>query len=164
MQNRACQHQEIVPIPADKRPGITVHTTHTEYFEEMMYNRVNLSPIPKIRNLNAVIRFEIVGHNAGTWTIFIEEGILKRIVRDHLEKYLIEKTIFQEEDYCQTHPETASEDTARKSVCVFQLEGKTFMSIIRREITPQQALFQRKVHISGDMLLALKMNVLVNYL
>ena len=153
-----------IPIPADKRPEITVHTTHTEYFEEMMYNRVNLSPIPKIRNLNAVIRFEIVGHNSGTWTIFIEEGILKRIVSDHLEKDLIEEAIVQAKGYHQTLPETASEDILQKSVCTFQLEGKTFMSIIRREITPRQALFQRKVRIRGDMLLALKMNVLVNYL
>ncbi|MDR4499267.1 MAG: SCP2 sterol-binding domain-containing protein [Candidatus Scalindua sp.] len=164
MQNRACQRQEIVPILTDKRPEITIHTTHTEYFEEMMYNRVNLCPIPKIRNLNAVIRFEIVGNNPGIWTIFIEKGILKRIVREQLVKGLIEETIVREKCYHNTLPETASEVTGRKSTCTFELEGKTFMSVIRREITPQQALFQRKVRISGDMLLALKMNVLVNYL
>ncbi|MCP5002949.1 MAG: SCP2 sterol-binding domain-containing protein, partial [Planctomycetes bacterium] len=60
--------------------------------------------------------------------------------------------------------ETASGDRLRKTKCIFRLDGNTFMSIVRREIKPQQALFQRKVQIRGDMLLALKMNVLVNYL
>jgi hypothetical protein len=38
------------------------------------------------------------------------------------------------------------------------------MSIIRREITPQQAFFKKMVQIEGDIAIALKMNVLVNYL
>jgi putative sterol carrier protein len=44
------------------------------------------------------------------------------------------------------------------------LDGRTFMSIVRREITPQQAFFQKEVQIEGDMTIALKMNVLVNYM
>ena len=43
------------------------------------------------------------------------------------------------------------------------MDGETFMSIIKREITPQQAFFRKMVQIEGDVTIALKMNVLVNY-
>ncbi|MDR4506286.1 MAG: SCP2 sterol-binding domain-containing protein [Candidatus Scalindua sp.] len=160
MKSKACQGKEIEQKDAEKQPEITAQTTHTEYFEKMMYNRVNNSPIPKIRSLNAIIQFDIVGDNPGNWIVIIEKGVVKRIVSGFVEKGSAEGDCLQE----NVNNDTVSSGTIRKSKCTFQLDGNTFMSIVRREITPQHALFQRKVHIRGDMLLALKMNVLVNYL
>ena len=47
--------------------------------------------------------------------------------------------------------------------CVFIIRGAVFLSILRREMTLQQAFFKGKMEIKGDVLSALKMN-LVNYL
>ncbi len=44
------------------------------------------------------------------------------------------------------------------------MDSDTFMSILKRVYTPQKAFLKRKVKIAGDVMIALKMNVLVNYL
>ncbi len=129
-----------------------------------MFDRVNLCPLPKIEALNIVIEFDIIGHNAGRWTIVVEYGILKRILRNYIEFNTFEenKAVFGVPPRDGSVP--LSSEAVLKPTCTFHLEGKTFMSIARREITPQQAFFQKEVQIEGDMMLALKMNVLVNYL
>ena len=135
---------EIKPGNNGKRPEITDKTNHIEYFEELMFDRVNMCPLPRIESLGIVIRFDIVGQNAGSWTIVVEDGSLKRISRNH--------------------PDSLNKDVVLNPACIFRLDGRTFMSIVRREITPQQAFFEKKVQIEGDIALALKMNVLVNYM
>ena len=137
---------EIKPGNYKKRPEITHNTTHVEYFEELIFDRVNMCPLPKIETLNTIIRFDIVGDNSGSWTIAVEDGLLKHVLRNHSNS-------------C-----SSSKEVAGKPMCIFRLDGNTFMSIVRREITPQQAFFEKKVQIKGDITLALKMNVLVNYL
>ena len=155
---------DIRPKNVKIRPEVTNKTSHREYFEELMFDRVNLCPLPRIKSLNIVIRFDIVEHNCGSWTIVVENGILKRALRNHItpETFLENKT--NSADPAYNHPGLPTDEVELKPTCVFRLEGKTFMSIIRREITPQQAFFQKKVQIEGDITLALKMNVLVNYL
>ena len=146
---------EIKPGNYEKRPEITHNTTHVEYFEELIFGRVNMCPLPKIETLNTIIRFDILGDNAGSWTIAVEEGLLKHVLRNH-------------SDSCSSSKEVASlpvpSQQTGKPICIFRLDGNTFMSIVRREITPQQAFFEKKVQIKGDITLALKMNVLVNYM
>ncbi len=137
---------EIKPGNYKKRPEITHNTTHVEYFEELIFGRVNMCPLPKIESLNTAIRFDIVGDNAGSWTIAVEDGHLKHVLRNHSNS-------------CSSSKEVVLESTS-----TFRLDGNTFMSIVRREITPQQAFFEKKVQIKGDITLALKMNVLVNYM
>lgn len=151
--NTTCQSVEVKPGNYEKRPEITHNTTHVEYFEELMFGRVNMSPLPKIESLGIVIRFDIVGQNAGSWTIVVEGGILKGISRNSFDP-----------ESQQGNSEPLSEDVVLNPACIFRLDGSTFMSIVRREITPQQAFFEKKVQIEGDMALALKMNVLVNYM
>ena len=151
--NTTCQSVEVTPGNYEKRPEITHNTTHVEYFEELMFGRVNMSPLPKIESLGIVIRFDIVGQNAGSWTIVVEDGILKGISRNSFDP-----------ESQQGNSEPLSEDVVLNPACIFRLDGSTFMSIVRREITPQQAFFEKKVQIEGDMALALKMNVLVNYM
>ncbi len=118
------------------RPEIPENITHTEYFEHLLKDRVNLSPIPKLSSLNAIIRFEITDKDAGKWDIIVEKGFVKEVKKSN-----------------QCEP-----------TCTFILNSSTFLSILRREMTPQQAFFQGKVDIKGDMLLALKINILVHYL
>lgn len=151
--NKTFQGVEILPKNPEKRPVVTNETTHIEYFEELMFDRVNMCSLSKIESLNIAIRFDIVGHNAGSWTIVVEDGALKRMLRNYVESSTFEET-----------SGLTSNEVVLKPACTFLLDGKTFMSIIRREFTPQQAFFEKKVQIEGDVTLALKMNVLVNYM
>ncbi|MCP4252455.1 MAG: SCP2 sterol-binding domain-containing protein [Candidatus Scalindua sp.] len=141
-------YQTIDIIPGDfkERPDITNEITPVEYFEQLICARVNLCPLPKIESLHTVIRFDIDGDNGGSWTIAVECGLLKRVVRNC-------------SDTCGS-----SNETTLLPVSTFRMNSETFMSILRREFTPQKAFFKRKVKIAGDIMIALKMNVLVNYL
>lgn len=120
----------------NERPKIPENITHIEYFNRLLKDRVNNCPIPKISSLNAIIQFQITDNGNGIWNIVVENGFVKEVTNKALEK----------------------------PTCTFILCSDTFLSILRHEITPQKAFFTRKVDIRGDMVLALKMNILVNYL
>jgi putative sterol carrier protein len=146
MNNKACRAIDIKPKDIEKRPEITSKTTPVEYFEELIFARVNLCPLPRIESLNTAIRFDIAGDNAGSWTIEVEGGLLKRVVGNYTGNGL------------------PSNEAVLEPASTFQMDSETFLSILKREITPQQAFFKKKVQIQGDIIIALKMNVLVNYL
>ncbi len=137
---------EIKPGEFEERPEITNETSPASYFEELVFTRINLCSLPKIESLNTVIRFDIDGDDGGSWTIVVERGLLSRVVRNSPD----------------TCPST--NETILRPVSTFRMNSETFMSILRREYTPQKAFFKRKVKISGNVMIALKMNVLVNYL
>ena len=137
---------DIKPGDFEERPDIANGITPVEYFEQLIFARVNLCSLPKIESLNTVVRFDIDGDNGGSWTIVVEGGYLKRVVRNSPE-------------IC-----SSSNETVLRPVSTFRMNCETFMSILKREFTPQKAFFKRKVKIAGDILIALKMNVLVNYL
>ncbi len=146
MNNKICQTIDIKPKDFENRPEIKSETTPVEYFEELIFARVNLCSLPRIESLNTVIRFDIAGDNAGSWTIEVEAGFLKRVIRNFTDTSL------------------PSSDDVLEPASTFLMDSETFMSIIRREITPQQAFFKKMVQIQGNIMIALKMNVLVNYL
>ncbi len=128
------------------RPEITNGLTPEKYFAEFIFHRVNLCPLPKINSLNTTLKFDIEGDHGGSWTILVESGFLKRVVKESLDTG------------------TASNESGLKPSSTFRMNSETFMSILKREVTPQQAFFKKKVKIQGDIMIALKMNVLVNYL
>lgn len=144
--NNTYQTIEINPKDFEKRPEITNNITPEEYFEQLIFARVNLCPLPRIESLNTVIGFDIAGNNAGSWTIEVEGGLLKRVVRNY------------------TDTSSPSTEPVLEPASTFRMDSETFMSILKRKITPQQAFFKKKVQIQGDIMIALKMNVLVNYL
>ncbi len=144
--NTNYQTIDIKPSDFKERPDITNEITPVEYFEQLIHARVNLCPLPKIESLHTVIRFDIDGDNGGSWTIVVQCGLLKRVARNC-------------SDTCGSPNETTL-----LPVSTFRMDSETFMSILRREFTPQKAFFKRKVKIAGDIMSALKMNVLVNYL
>lgn len=119
-----------------KRPEIPDNITHTEYFDRLLKDRVNMSPIPKISSLNAIIQFEITDNGNGLWNVVVENGLVSKVTKE----------------------------IHRKPTCIFVLDSATFMAILKRKITPQRAFFTGKVTIQGDTFLALKMNIFVEYL
>ena len=144
--NTIYQTIDIKPGNFKERPDITNEITPEEYFEQFIFARVNLCSLPKIESLCTVIRFDIDGDNGGSWTIVVEGGHLTRVVRNSPE-------------IC-----SSSNETVLRPVSTFRMDCETFMSILKREFTPQKAFFKRKVKIAGNIMIALKMNVLVNYL
>src|SRR4030067_1997444 len=117
------------------RPRIPENITPTEYFTHLLKDRVNLSDEPKISSLTAVIRFEMTDGDGGTWDVVVEKGLVEDVVRN-------------------------SKETPTSTL---KLSGAVFLDIIKRKVTPQNAFFQRKVDIDGDMFIDLKMNILVTF-
>jgi hypothetical protein len=144
--NTIYQAIDIEPGNFKERPDITNEIAPVEYFEKLIFARVNLCPLPKIESLHTVIRFDIDGDNGGSWTIAVECGLLKRVVRNCLDT------------------RSSHNEAVLLPVSTFRMDSEIFMSILRREFTPQKAFFKRKVKIAGNIMIALKMNVLVNYL
>ena len=92
--------------------------------------------MPSFRFINfSNIQFEITDEGNRIWNIIGENSVIAGITREMIEK----------------------------PTCTFKLSSATFLSIFRREITLQQAFFKGKMDIKGDLLLALKMNDLINY-
>lgn len=121
---------------AMQRPEIPANAGHEEYFETLMKDRINMSPEPRIPELNARVQFNITGDGAGKWTLVLEDGCAKEVAKD-----------------CPGIPD-----------CVLTMEGKTFMDIVRGKITPQKALFEGRLTVTGDVMLGIKMAVLTYYL
>ena len=65
-----------------ERPEIPGNITHSEYFNKLLKERVNLSPIPKISSLNAVMQFEITDNGNGTWNIIVENGLVRDVTAE----------------------------------------------------------------------------------
>ncbi len=76
------QTVDIKPGDFDERPDITNGITPVEYFEQLVFARVNLCPLPKIESLDTVIRFDIDGDIGDSSTIAVECGLFKRVVRN----------------------------------------------------------------------------------
>ena len=119
-----------------QRPEIPLHANHEEYFETLMKDRINMSPEPKIPELNAKVQFNITGDGAGRWTLVLEDGCAKEVVKDY--------------------PGIPD--------CILTMEGSTFMDIVRGKITSQKALFEEKLAVTGDVMLGIKMSILTYYL
>ena len=118
----------------NNRPEIPEDITPAWYFDRLLKDRVNRSAIPKMSGMNTMIQFEITGKGSGVWNVVVENGLVKVVTKEVHDR----------------------------PTCVFTLGSDVFLSIFRREITLQQAFFKGKMDIKGDILLALKMNALIN--
>ncbi len=120
----------------NERPEIPENITHAEYFNCLLKDRVNKSPLPKISSFNAIIQFEIIDNGEGIWHFTVEKGFVMEVAVGKHER----------------------------PTCTFILRSADFLAILKRKVTPQEAFFRGMVIIKGNLLLALRMNVLVNYL
>ncbi len=123
-----------------RRPDIPDNATPREYFNHLMKDRINLSTIPKIKKLNVLVEFHITGEKGGKWGLLIENGWAKDVIDESGYPY------------------------PNKPNCSFKMDSSVFLEVVRKETTPQKAFFARKIDVKGDIFLALKSNVLVNYL
>ncbi|MFQ5862440.1 MAG: SCP2 sterol-binding domain-containing protein [Candidatus Brocadiales bacterium] len=119
-----------------QRPEIPKGATHIEYFEKLAVPRINNSPMVHIKGLNMKVQFDITGENAGKWTLVLEAGAAKEVVKGD-----------------GVIPD-----------CTLTMSGETFMAIVRRETSPHQVFFKEEIKVSGDIMLGLKMAALAPYL
>ena len=120
----------------NERPEIPENITHAEYFNGLLKDRVNKCPLPKLAGMNAIIQFEFLDKGEDVWHVIVEKG------------FVLEVSVGKHE----------------RPTCSFILRSNDFLSILKRKVTPQEAFFKGMVSIKGNLLLALRMNVLVNYL
>lgn len=119
-----------------QRPEIPKEATHREYFDELAIPRINNSPLARIKGLTMKAQFDITGEDAGKWTLVLEDGNAKDVVRGN-----------------NITPD-----------CTLNMSGDVFMGIVRQEINPQQAFFENKIKVNGNTMLGIKMAVLAPYL
>lgn len=119
-----------------QRPDIPKGATHIEYFEHLVIPRINNSPLGQIKGLNMKVQFNITGEEAGKWTLVLEDGVAKEVIKGN-----------------HVLPD-----------CTLTMDGNIFMAIVRQEIKPHQAFFEEKIKVDGDVMLGLKMAVLAPYL
>ena len=134
---------DISDKPTNGRPEIPEDVTPSVYFNTLVIDRINKCTIPKITSMNILVEFHISGKDGGRWGLVIEKGTAKEVI-------------------CAKYSDT--EPYPQKPNCSFTMNGETFLSIVRKEITPQKAFFKKEVDIRGNIFLALKANALVCYL
>lgn len=115
-----------------QRPDIPKEATHVEYFEKLAIPRINNSPMAQIDGLTKKVQFDIHGENAGKWTLVLEDGVVKEVVKGN----------------------------GIIPHCTLSMSGETFMAVVRQEISPHQAFFEEKIKVGGDVMLGLKIAVL----
>ncbi len=131
------------PVGLNGRPEIPDNVTPLVYFNELIVDRINKSPIPKIKSLNILVEFHITDIQDGKWGLVIENGFAKEIIHAR---------------------DGVADPYPKKTTCTFKMSGDIFLAIAKKELKPQKAFFTRKVEVKGNMFLALKANVLVSYL
>ena len=125
------------------RPEIPNGITPSEYFNNLIVDRINMCPVPKISSLNFLVEFCVNGENGGSWGLIVKKGTAMKVIQ----------AVEGEPDPYNQKPD-----------CRFTMDNEVFLDIIHKRISPQKAFFTRKVNVNGNMFLALKSNVLVNYL
>jgi 2-alkyl-3-oxoalkanoate reductase len=109
------------------RPSAAEANPVAEYFDVFLARRLNQNLLPDLRSLSS--RFAIILRESKEpcWSLTLKQGILTAISRDGLP-----------------------------ADCHFTVDAPTFLEIVSGRLAPQQAFFRRRVEISGDVELGLR--------
>jgi nucleoside-diphosphate-sugar epimerase/putative sterol carrier protein len=97
------------------------------YFREFLPGKLNQQLIENLKNLSAVVSINIQDEKTSNWALEIKGGMLKAVSQDSLP---VE--------------------------CRYLLDAETFEQIARGRLQPQQAFFDGRANIEGDMERALQ--------
>jgi len=92
------------------------------YFKEFLMSKVNQPLIPNLKNLSAVISMNIQDEKNSHWVLELKGGMLTAISQDSIN-----------------------------AECSYQLDAATFEEIARGHYQPQQAFFDGRVNIQGNI-------------
>ncbi len=93
-----------------------------QYFDSFLTEKMHQQLLPNLRHLTAGCRITIEDLPGRSWSLRIDQGRLEEISRNGM--------------ICP---------------CTFSLHSDTFCAIVSGRLAPQQAFFQRRIHIAGDM-------------
>jgi nucleoside-diphosphate-sugar epimerase/predicted lipid carrier protein YhbT len=93
-----------------------------QYFDHFLAGKMHQQLLPNLKHLNANCRITVEDIPGRSWALRINEGRLEEVSQNGM--------------LCQ---------------CVFLLHSDTFCAIVGGRLAPQQAFFQRKINIEGDM-------------
>lgn len=98
------------------------------YFDSFLTDKMHKQLLPNLKHLSASCRIRVEDLPERSWSLRINQGRLEEISQNGM--------------LCQ---------------CTFSLHSDTFRAIVSGRLAPQQAFFQRKIHIEGDMETGLKL-------
>jgi nucleoside-diphosphate-sugar epimerase/predicted lipid carrier protein YhbT len=93
-----------------------------QYFGSFLREKMHRQLLPNLRHLSASCRIAVEDLPGRSWSLRIDQGRLDEISQNGM--------------VCQ---------------CTFALHSDTFAAIVGGRLAPQQAFFQRKIHIEGDV-------------
>ncbi len=99
-----------------------------QYFDRFLTEKLHRQLLPNLKHLTANCRIIVDDLPGRSWSLRIDQGRLEEISQNGI--------------VCQ---------------CTFSLRSDTFSAIVGGKLAPQQAFFQRKIHIEGDMETGLKL-------
>jgi thioester reductase-like protein len=99
-----------------------------QYFDSFLTNKMHKQLLPHLKHLTASCRITVEDLPGRSWSLRIDQGRLEEISQNGM--------------LCQ---------------CTFSLHSDTFSAIVSGRLAPQQAFFQKKIQIAGDMETGLKL-------
>jgi len=100
-----------------------------DYFERFLPKYAPLSTLPRLSNVTAEVGFRVSGSEGGQWRCRLVRGDVVAVKR------------------------SACGDAA----VVFESDGETLAAIVAGELSPQQAFFDRRIEIAGNIEMGLKL-------
>ncbi len=98
------------------------------YFDSFLTEKMHRQLLPNLKHLSASCRITVEDLPGRSWSLRIDQGRLEEISQNGM--------------VCQ---------------CTFSLHSDTFLAIVGGRLAPQQAFFQRKIDIAGDLETGLKL-------
>jgi thioester reductase-like protein/predicted lipid carrier protein YhbT len=99
-----------------------------QYFDRFLTDKMHKQLLPNLKHLTASCRIRVEDLPGRSWSLRIDQGRLEEISQNGM--------------VCP---------------CTFSLHSDTFSAIVSGRLAPQQAFFQRKIHIAGDIETGLKL-------
>lgn len=97
------------------------------YFHGFLADKRDRQLLPGLTSLSARFSIEIHGSSAGSWTLLLDQGMLRTVEAGLLEPQ-----------------------------CGYRLDTDTFLLIAAGQLSPQYAFFQRRIEIHGRIDLGLR--------
>lgn len=92
------------------------------YFQNFLRGKLHQQLLPNLRRLTATFRVVVKDLPEACWALAIREGKLESVSRD-----------------------------ARNAQCLFTVDLSTFLEVVSGRLTPQEAFFQRRIDIDGEV-------------
>lgn len=105
------------------------HFPADDYLERFLPKHAPLSTLPRLTNVTAEVGFRVLDISAGEWRCRLERGDVVSVRRANCDDVAV----------------------------VFESDGDTLGAIVGGQLTPQQAFFDRRIEIAGNVEMGLKL-------